>query len=421
MVQTLFHIPERVAGIPLFGAGLLLAVWAVASLVFLAWLAWRQGFNADTLGYVPLLLLIGALIGWVLPRISEAGLGLPIRGYGVMLLLAVVSGTALTVWRGRQVGLDADWVITLVFWGFIPGIIGARMFYVIEYWPNFQRLTFGETFLAIINITEGGLVVYGSLLGGMLGFGALILREKLPSLATLDLVVPGMLLGLALGRIGCFLNGCCFGGACDLPWAVRFPAGSPSYAQQAQKGEVFLYGLKILGAADDPPAITAVEPGSEAEKEGLKAGQHVRSINGFSVLTVDDAQLLLLAAHRRGPEIRVETAERRGVVRLAVPSPLPRGRPIHPTQLYSAIDAFVLCLFLLAYAPFTRRDGELLALLLTFYPINRFLMEFIRTDEPGVLWTRLSIGQIISLLLLTAAAGLWVYVLRRPPGKAYPP
>jgi len=201
---------------------------------------------------------------------------------------------------------------------------------------------------------------------------------------------------------------------------VRFPLGSPSYGQQAQRGEVFLYGLKILGAADDPPRISEVEPGSDAEKQGLKAGQHLRSVNGHAVWTVDDAQSWLLVAHRRRPEVAVQTSERRDVVRLAVPSPLPRGRPIHPTQLYSSVDAVVLCLFLLAYAPFARRDGELLALLLTLYPINRFLMEFIRIDEPGVLWTRLSIGQIVSLLLLSAAAALWVYVLRRPPGRAHP-
>ena len=62
----------------------------------------------------------------------------------------------------------------------------------------------------------------------------------------------------------------------------------------------------------------------------------------------------------------------------------------------------------------------MLAILLTVYPISRFLMECVRTDEPGVLGTGLTIGQVVSLLLLAAAAALWFTLLRRPPGKALP-
>ena len=103
MLQTLFYIPAQLAGYPLFGFGLLLAVWAVASVGVLAYLAWRQGFNADTWGYVPILLLIGAIIWWVLPAICEPQ-GLPIHGYGVMMLLAVVAATLLAAWRAHAWG-----------------------------------------------------------------------------------------------------------------------------------------------------------------------------------------------------------------------------------------------------------------------------------------------------------------------------
>ena len=77
----------------------------------------------------------------------------------------------------------------------------------------------------------------------------------------------------------------------------------------------------------------------------------------------------------------------------------------------------MLCLFLLAYDPFSRRDGEVIALLLTLYPVNRFLLECIRTDEAGVFGTGLSTGQVVSLIALAASAGLWFYVLRRPKGR----
>lgn len=418
MLQTLFYIPDQIAGYPMFGAGLLLAVWAVASVAGMAWLVWRQGWNADTWSYVPLLLLIGAIIWLVLPRIIERDHGLPIRGYGMMLLLAVVSGTGLAIWRARRVGVDPDLILSLLFWGFLPGIIGARLFYVIEYWEHFRQPTLGETLGGIVNITQGGLVVYGSFIGGMLGFAAFFWKYKLPPLATLDLVVPSMLLGLAIGRIGCLLNGCCFGGACDLPWAVRFPQGSPPYMHQVQHGKIFVQGLKVLGDPEDPAVVTEVEPGSLAEAQGLKAGQKLESINGRRIDTVEDAQRRLFWASQSGDSIEIKT-EGRPAVRYAL-TPLPaRSGPVHPTQLYQSIDALILCLFLLAYDPFRRRDGELLALLLTLYPINRFLMEFIRTDEPGVLGTHLTIGQVISLLLLATGVGLWFYILRRPARKAF--
>ena len=132
MRSILFHIPATLFGLPMFGLGLLLAVWAVLSLVLLAWLIRRQGLSSDTLGYVPLLLVIGALVYWVLPSLCDSE-GLPIRSYGMMMLLGILTGTALAIRRARPLGLDSDSVVTLVFWIVVPGIVGARMFYVIEY------------------------------------------------------------------------------------------------------------------------------------------------------------------------------------------------------------------------------------------------------------------------------------------------
>ena len=276
MLDTLFYVPERMGGAPVFGAGWLLALWAVASAALLAWLVRRQGFNADTWSQLALVVLIGLLIWRVLPAICEPGRGLPIHGYGAMLLFAVVAGVGLTVWRGRRLGIDPDLILALALWGFVPGIIGARLFYVIEYWSDFRRDTLGDTLLDIVNITKGGLVVYGALVAGVPGFVAFLRKEKLPVWAMLDLVVPGMLLGLALGRIGCFMHGCCFGGTCDLPWAVEFPMGSPPFVRQFERGEVYCHGLKLVGPADAPAVIGEVAPGSPAEQQGLKAGQTIR-------------------------------------------------------------------------------------------------------------------------------------------------
>ena len=73
-------------------------------------------------------------------------------------------------------------------------------------------------------------------------------RHRLPGLAFADLIAPGVVLGVGLGRIGCFLNGCCYGGICELPWAVQFPEGTPAYADQAQLGMIPIHGLVFRGS-----------------------------------------------------------------------------------------------------------------------------------------------------------------------------
>ena len=80
----------------------------------------------------------------------------------------------------------------------------------------------------------------------------------------------------------------------------------------------------------------------------------------------------------------------------------------------------LLCFFLWTYYPKRRRDGEVTALLLSIYPVVRFLIEIIRIDEPSVSGTGMSISQNISLLMLVAVLGLWIYVLRQPKGSALP-
>jgi phosphatidylglycerol:prolipoprotein diacylglycerol transferase len=99
------------------------------------------------------------------------------------------------------------------------------------------------------------------------------------------------------------------------------------------------------------------------------------------------------------------------------PAP-PRSLPVHPTQLYSTIDALILCLLLWSWYPFRRRDGEVTALMITIYPITRFLIEGIRTDEPKNI-LGMTISQNISLALLMFAIALWLYLWRSPAGTAF--
>ncbi len=417
MRSTLFYIPAEIAGMPVFGYGLLLAAWGVASVVLLAWLVRRQGFNSDTRGYVPVLLVLGAVIAYLLPAISD-DYGLPVRGYGVMLLLAVVSGVGMAAYRARRMGVDPELILSLAFWLFVSGIIGAHMFYLIEYWDRLVAdKSLREAFLAAISIQEGGLVVYGMLLVGGLALIVFVYRHRLPGLALADLIAPSVVLGLGLGRIGCFLNGCCFGGPCDLPWAVTFPANSPPHEQQIRLGQV--YGVMVVADAKHRPVIGSIGDREEGQALGITTGEPILQINRHDVHTLEEAQQAMADAFAADQALELTTP--RGVRRFTVVAGThEHSRPVHPTQLYSAIDAFLLCLFLLAYYPFRQHDGEVTAWTLTLHGVTRFLLEIIRTDEGPVFGTGLSISQNISLLVLAIALGLWVYVLRRPYGSVWP-
>jgi phosphatidylglycerol:prolipoprotein diacylglycerol transferase len=247
-----------------------------------------------------------------------------------MLLVAAATGTWLSIVRGRAAGFDADTILALGTEIFLWGLVGARLFYVLEYREQFFGPTksLAESLTAIVNIAGGGLVVFGSLPTAALAAWRFAARRKLSLVRLADCIAPGLLVGLAIGRIGCFLNGCCYGGPCDLPWGVRFPAGT--------------------GPAGHYPAP-----------------------DGGSI-------------------------------------------PLHPAQLYAAIDAAILAALAVVSTPLFRRDGEVFALVLTLHPISRILLEMIRVDEPPALGTPLSISQLVSLALLAVAAALWWWIGRQP-------
>ena len=333
MRSTLFHIPSALelggGSVPLFGWGLLLAVWAVLGGAGFAWAAARHGFGPACRALGVPIMVVATMLLWILPALDD-GAGVPIRGYGVMLLVAAATGTWLSIVRGRAAGFDADTILALGTEIFLWGLVGARLFYVLEYRAQFfgPTMSLAESLAAIVNIAGGGLVVFGSLPTAALAAWRFAARRKLSLVRLADCIAPGLLVGLAIGRIGCFLNGCCYGGPCDLPWGVRFPAGT--------------------GPAGHYPAP-----------------------DGGSI-------------------------------------------PLHPAQLYAAIDAAILAALAVVSTPLFRRDGEVFALVLTLHPISRILLEMIRVDEPPALGTPLSISQLVSLALLAVAAALWWWIGRQP-------
>ncbi len=430
MCSELFRIPYEVGGVPIFGVGVLLAIWAIAAAATIVGLVRKHGSVAEVLGSLPVLLLLGAAIVF-LPRVFPDGL--PVRGYGLMLLVGITSGVGMAMYRARQGGLDPEVILSLAIWLVVCGVVGARLFYVTEYWSeSFAGKGPRDTLLEIANIPEGGLVIYGGLIGAAFGFVVFVLKHRLPLLAMADLIAPSMAIGLAFGRIGCFLNGCCYGGVSDLPWHVTFPKFSsrfeasqptevqrysPPYTDQASHGE--LHGFRMSPKGDEPALVKRVDPGSPAAEAGLKTGDAIGAINGLQIHSPLDAKLRMLDLFRTQQAVHLTLRDGRTIDIPAITLP-ERSQPVHPTQLYSAIDGGILGWLLWSFFPYRRRDGEAIALLLTIHPITRFLLEIIRTDEPAVFGTGLTISQNVSLVLLACGAALWWYLSCRPPGVVWP-
>ena len=422
MRQTLFFIPHEVAGQPLFGAGWILLGWAVFSFVLMAWMIRRQGWNRETTGYLPFLVIVAAAVYFLLPLLevklpgTAMLLGLPIRGYGVMLLFGIVSGVGFAVYRARQVGIDQDLIYSLAFWMFLWGIGGARLFWVIQYWKRVDRETIQRTLLEIVKFNEGGLVVYGSLIGALVGFALFTRWHQLPVLRLADVIAPSMIIGLAIGRIGCLLNGCCYGGLCEEGVvSIRFPkystqqlsTFSPPYGHHLQSGN--LHGI-VIGERDGRPIVLEVDPESSAKLSGIPVGATIRSINEVPVSSLTYAHDAMLNS---APHLMVETSDG-STFQWSIGNLPDRSLPVHPTQLYSSLNAFLLFVVLWFLFPLRTWDGVIFGVVLTVYPVTRFLLEVIRSDESGHFGTALTISQILSILALILMIGYWPYILRQP-------
>lgn len=176
---------------------------------------------------------------------------IPIYSYGFMLMVAFLVSIAVARWRAKKEGIDPNAITDLGIYLIFAGIAGARLFFVIQFYEDYKN-----NLLNIFKIYEGGLVYYGGLFAAIIMLLVFVRKRKLPVLKVIDIIVPSTALGLAFGRIGCFLNGCCFGKiSLNLPWAVYFPMtvdsqgmvdGSPVFIYHYQHGLILLSDLHSL-------------------------------------------------------------------------------------------------------------------------------------------------------------------------------
>jgi len=139
-----------------------------------------------------------------------------IYSYGVMLALAVLVCTWLLSRDAKRCNISQDAAYDLVFWCMLGGLVLARVFYVFIEWPYYSANP-----LEIPMIWNGGLAWQGGFVGGVLAGVLFARRRNLRLRPLLDLSAPYVALGQSIGRIGCFLNGCCYGK--PVAWGPYFP------------------------------------------------------------------------------------------------------------------------------------------------------------------------------------------------------
>lgn len=303
------------------------------------------------------------------------GLDWPVYGYGLMLVLGVYAAIELGRFLANRLGLHGDYFVTMGLLALGAGVAGARLSHVLENLDAYTRddRSFWQNLAAASNLSSGGLTFYG---GFILSVPVLFLYlrwRRIPVRLSMDIVAPCIMLGLAFGRVGCLLNGCCWGQACDpdqVPWALTFPYDSPPYVEQYERGQL------------EPPAAPLHEAGS--------------------YLITEDGRLI--------PELK-SNAEIRGNALLEELAERSRSLHVHPAQIYCSLTALLIMFICLAYLTLKRSTGQVFAAMLVLYGIGRFVMETLRV-EPSVRLLGLdpgfSFSMWVSVFALLAGIILWL-------------
>lgn len=156
-------------------------------------------------------------------------LSVPLHTYGLLIATAFIVAIWLAGRAARRAGLDAERVMDLCFWILVSSMVGSRVLFIAVNWEDYARDPLG-----VFAFWKGGLVFYGGFLGAVACSAWYMRKHRMPFFAYADALIPSVAIGHAIGRLGCFAAGCCWGGACDaaLPWAARFPPQSLAYQSQ---------------------------------------------------------------------------------------------------------------------------------------------------------------------------------------------
>ena len=167
---------------------------------------------------------------------------LEVRWYGIMVVLAVVAVIVIALREAKRVGLAADHIYSVGLWAIIAGIIVSRLFHVIDklgyYMAHPEQI-----------IRFEGLTVYGAVIGALLAVFIYCWVKKLSFWQMGDVIAPGAILGQAIGRIGCLINGCCYGLTTSLPWGLVYtnPGSYCPLDEQFQPTQIYHILWNLIG------------------------------------------------------------------------------------------------------------------------------------------------------------------------------
>lgn len=151
------------------------------------------------------------------PTLAEIG-PFTLTWHGLFTAIGIIAGVTLAVWLGKRDGIPAEIGQEVALVGVPAAIVGARLFFVAEHWDQFKD----DLPSIVFGITEGGITLYGALIGGSVAGALYGLYHRWPVGIGLDAAAPGMILGQGIGRIGDLINGEHLATRSDLPWAVKY-------------------------------------------------------------------------------------------------------------------------------------------------------------------------------------------------------
>lgn len=298
-------------------------------------------------------------------------LHITVKSYGTMMVIGFLAACWLMRSMMRRSGQKSDFISNVAMYALLCGVLGARVFYVIHYFGQFKGRP-----LEVFAVWNGGLELLGGVLAGITFLLLYLWKQKLPMRLYLDVLAVGLMVGVGFGRIGCLLNGCCFGKCSDVPWAIRFPYGSLAFHSQVTSDPDRNRPKPQLELPSDYFYNGYLKPYDEltnAQKEAVRNGQYC-------------------------------------------------ALKVHPTQIYSSINAFFLAGIL--YAVWRRvgqrKPGIVMSLMLMLYGTTRFFIETLRGDNPfesawWIIYKGGTVSQNISIYMFIAGAILLAIMATRKP------
>ena len=306
---------------------------------------------------------------------------LTIKSYGLMMVIGFLVAVFVIRRLSRDITPDPALITNAALYTLIAGVVGSRLFYVIHYFDKFR----GDL-LSVFAIWQGGLELLGGVILAIIVVLFYLWRHKLPIRRYLDILAIGLLLALSFGRIGCFLNGCCFGKPTDKLWGVRFPYGSFAYRSQVSADLKRNRPEPYLKLPDD---FFNTYYNSDPPTKILKS---------YDQLTQEQKEMV-----KYGPY---------------------RCLRVHPTQVYSSAVALLCAFLLLLFWRRNRNDskggkrflgkpGSVFSLMFILYGIARFFLEFLRDDNPfeygwWAIYKGGTVSQNISIYMVTLGVVLMV-------------